>query len=243
MTSPSSIKVLLVTKTRGYRHDCIPSTISAFKSLPFTVTATEDTTDLLSLSNYDVIALGHTSGDFLSEEEADSLAEFVENGGGVVGIHAASCGMTSNTRYTNIFGNVFNGHPPPEWITLEVEGTGHFINKFDALPETDAAPDTAPTCPFNIESLSANQLPWFDEVYTFKSHPRIPHNDRQILLSIHQTTTKNDERRSFPLSWVQNVGQGRVYYTALGHFDEAYHNSWYMETIRRAIIWVAKQDQ
>ncbi|XEU96158.1 hypothetical protein FSHL1_001443 [Fusarium sambucinum] len=243
MTSLSSIRVLLVTKTRGYRHDCIPSTVSALKELSFTVTATEDTAELFSLSNYDVIALGHNTGEYLSEEEVNSLTEFVHNGGGVVGIHAATSGMSSCTKYSNILGQVFNGHPPPEWITLEVESTGHFINKCDNLPEADAAPDSAQTCPFNIDSLSANQFPWFDEVYTFKSHPRVPDKNREILLSVHQTTIENDERQSFPLSWTQTVGKGRVYYTALGHFDEAYRNSWYMETISRAIVWAAKQDQ
>jgi type 1 glutamine amidotransferase len=243
MTSSSSIKVLLVTKTRGYRHDCIPSTISAFKELPFTVTATEDTTELFSLSNYNVVALGHNTGDYLGEEEVDSLTGFVHNGGGVVGIHAATCGMSSSTEYTNILGQVFNGHPPPEWITLEMENTGHFINKCDNLPGTDAAPDSVPTCPLNIDSLSVNQFPWFDEVYTFKSHPRVADKNREILLSVHQTTIKNDERQSSPLSWTQTVGMGRAYYTALGHFDEAYRNSWYMQTISRAIVWAAKQDQ
>ncbi|RGP80302.1 hypothetical protein FLONG3_1603 [Fusarium longipes] len=242
MTCSSSIKVLLVTKTRGYRHDCISSTVSAFDSLPFEVTATEDTAELLSLSSYDVIALGHTSGDFLSEEEVNCLARFVENGGGVVGVHSATCGMLSDNRYTNILGEVFDGHPPPEWITLQVENTDHFINKCDVLPGTDAAPDSAPTCPFNLSCLSERQFPWFDEVYTFKSHPRIP-KDRKILLSVHQTATKNDDRQGFPLSWTQTVGKGRVYYTALGHFHEAYRNSWYTETLRRSILWVAKQDQ
>ncbi|RGP73901.1 hypothetical protein FSPOR_1595 [Fusarium sporotrichioides] len=243
MTSPSPIKVLLVTKTRGYRHDCIPSTVSAFKSLPFTVTATEDTAELLSLSSYDVIALGHNTGDFLVEEEVNSLAEFVNNGGGVVGFHAATSGMRSATKYTNILGQIFNGHPPPEWMTLEAENTGHFINKYDNLPGTDAAPDSVPTCPFNTDSLSVNQFPWYDEVYTFRSHPRITNEDGEILLSVHQTTTQNDHRQSFPLSWTRTVGKGRVYYTALGHFDEAYRNSWFMETIGRAIVWTAKQDQ
>lgn len=242
MTSTSSIKVLLVTSTRDYRHDCIPSTISALKSLPFTVTATEDTSELLSLPSYDVIALGHNTGDFLSEDEVNSLAKFVENGGGVVGIHAATCGMSSYSRYTSILGEVFNGHPPPEWITLKVENRHHFINGCDGLPGDDAAPDSAPACPLKVDSRAEKEFPWFDEVYTFKSHPRLPKN-RTILLSVQQTTIQNDERQNFPLSWTQTVGKGRVYYTALGHFDEAYSNSWYMETLRRGILWAAKQDQ
>lgn len=237
----SSIKVLLVTKTRGYRHDSIPSTIAAFKSLPITVTATEDTSELLSLSDYDVIALGHNTGEYLNQDEAVALGEFVEGGGGgVVGVHAATSGMKSNSRYTNILGEVFNGHPPPEWITLQIENEGHFINRGAELPTADAAPDSAPACPFNVNSLSEKQFPWFDEVYTFRSHPRLP--NRTILLSVHQTTTPNDERADFPLSWTQAVGKGRVFYTALGHFDEAYRNAWFSQTLFRGIVWAAKRD-
>ena len=237
----SSIKVLLVTKTRGYRHDSIPSTIAAFKSLPITVTATEDTSELLSLSRYDVIALGHNTGEYLSEDEVVSLAQFVEGGGGVVGVHAATSGMKLERRYTNILGEVFDGHPPPEWITLQIENEGHFINRGAELPTADAAPDSSPACPFKVNSLTANQFPWFDEVYTFRSHPRLPKH-RTILLSIHQTTTPNDDRENFPLSWTQTVGNGRVFYTALGHFDEAYRNSWFSQTLFRGIVWAAKQD-
>jgi type 1 glutamine amidotransferase len=214
--------------------------ISAFNSLPFSVSATEDSTELLSLSDYDVVALGHNTGDYLTQEEVTSLLSFVENGGGVVGIHAATSGLKTNARYTKVLGEVFNGHPPPQWIALAVENPDHYINRYESLPGPDSGPEEAPVCPVRTESLSVRQFPWFDEVYTFRSHPRI--DGRTILLSVQEGNEEGAESAWFPLSWTQTVGKGRVYYTALGHFDEAYQNNWFMESLRRAVVWTAKKD-
>ncbi|KAK7594813.1 hypothetical protein V3481_005813 [Fusarium oxysporum f. sp. vasinfectum] len=222
-TAPGSIKVLLLTKTCGYRHDCIPTLISAFNSLPFSVSATEDSRELLSLSDYDVVALGHNTGDYLNEEEVTALLNFVENGGGVVGIHAATSGLKTNARYTKILGEVFNGHPPPQWMTLAVETPEHFINGYEPLPGPDSAPEEAHACPVKTESLPASQFPWFDEVYTFRSHPRI--EGRTILLSV-RGDNESAESAGFPLSWTQTVGKGRVYYTALQCVHQSSYLAW-----------------
>ncbi|KAM0237041.1 hypothetical protein ACHAP5_009139 [Fusarium lateritium] len=242
MTSPTvrPINVLLVTKTRGYRHDCIPSLISAFSSLPFTVKPTEDTADILSLSDFDVVALGHNTGEFLTDQEVDSLSSFVEDGGGVVGIHAATSGMPTNAKYIRILGEVFNGHPPPQWMTLVVENPDHYINDHEPLPRVDSAPSSALPCSVDGNSVPAKRFPWFDEVYTFKSHPRAV-TDRTVLLSVKEEN-HGDGSDGFPLSWLQTVGEGRVYYTALGHFNEAYQDPWFMENLRRAVIWAAKKE-
>ncbi|KAJ4244028.1 hypothetical protein NW762_014641 [Fusarium torreyae] len=238
----ASIRVLLLTKTRGYRHDCIPNLVSAFNSLPFVVKATEDSTQLLDLALFEVVALGHNTGQFLTEEEVDSLAEFVDNGGGVVGIHAATSGMSTNPTYTEILGEVFNGHPPPQWITLVPENTNHYINDFESLPGLGSAPASAPAYTINQESDLAAHFPWFDEFYTFKSHPRLAAG-RTVLLSVQDDDRQSEESSGFPLSWCHTVGNGRVFYTALGHFPEAYRDSWFLSTLRRAVIWAAKKDQ
>ncbi|KAF5024584.1 hypothetical protein F66182_3347 [Fusarium sp. NRRL 66182] len=240
-TASASIKVLLVTKTRGYRHDCISSVVSAFGSLPFTVKATEDSNALLSLSLFDVVVLGHTTGPFLTEEEVLSLCNFVQNGGGIIGIHAATSGMATNAKYTTILGEVFNGHPPPQWMALTVENPDHYINQYESLPVPSSAPAEAPASSISPEAIAAREFLWFDEVYTFKSHPRlIP--GRTVLLSVREEDKQSNDSEGFPLSWTQTVGKGRVYYTALGHFHEAYHDSWFMGTLRRGVIWAAEKD-
>ncbi|CAI6089516.1 hypothetical protein V2G26_004006 [Clonostachys chloroleuca] len=237
----SPVRVLLLTKSRGYRHDCIPTMVSAFGSFPVVVKHTEDSSQLSSLSDYDVIALGHNTGEYLTEEESISLRDFVENGGGVVGIHAATSGMKNDARYTKILGEVFNGHPPPQWIALEVENPKHYINGYESLPGTDSAPASAPICPINLKSGTEKQFLWFDELYSFRSHPRLAEG-RTVLLSARDEDDLTDKSAGFPLSWCQTVGAGRVYYTALGHFDEAYQDSWFLGNLHRGIIWAAKRD-
>ncbi|KAF4454919.1 hypothetical protein F53441_2658 [Fusarium austroafricanum] len=242
-TDLSSIKVLLVTKACGYRHACIPSMISAFDSFPFTVKATEDTSDLLSLSQFDVVALGHNTGEFLTDEEVDALSSFVENGGGVVGIHAATSGMSTNAKYTRILGEVFNGHPPPQWMVLMPESHGHYIHDLPSFPSPESIPASASEPPITLlMGLPSKYLLWFDEVYTFKSNGsdiRLA-KDRVILLSVQGGV--GHESICTPLSWTQDVGKGRVYYTALGHFEEAYRDPWFLGYLRRAIVWTAKRE-
>ncbi|KAG5806450.1 hypothetical protein H9Q74_008576 [Fusarium xylarioides] len=218
-TAQNSIKVLLLTKTCGYRHDCIPTMISAFNSLPFSVTATEDSTELLSLSGYDVVALGHNTGDYLTEEEVTSLLNFVENGSSVVGIHAATSSLKTNTRYTKILGEVFNGHPPPQWMTLAVENPDHYIN--------------------GVTSSEAVSVVRRGVYLQISPAYRRPH---YLTFSAQEDNEEGAESAGFPLSWTQTVGKGRVYYTALGHFDEAYKDTWFMESLRRAVVWTAKKD-
>ncbi|KAF4468138.1 glycosyl hydrolase [Fusarium albosuccineum] len=236
------VRALLLTKTRGFRHDCIPAFISAMESFPFEVSATEDSAALLALSQYDVVILGHNTGTFLTDPEVDALRDFVENGGGVVGVHAATSGMSTDDRYRQILGEVFNGHPPPQWSVIKLESCGHYITNAGILPQTVSATLPTPPCSATPDREPSSRFLWFDEVYNFKCHPRRV-KGREILLSVCKPSDDAaGEPTDYPLAWCHTVGKGRVFYTALGHFDEAYSDSWFLETLRRAIVWVANQD-
>ncbi|KAL6401116.1 hypothetical protein AUP68_16840 [Ilyonectria robusta] len=240
-TASPRIKVLLLTKSRGFRHDCIPALISALQSLPFAVYATEDSEHLLNCSRYDVVVLGHNTGGYLTSLEVQSLRTYAENGGGVVGVHAATSGMATDEQYSGILGEVFNGHPEPQWGMITIEAQNHYIMDSGYLPVNDSAPELAPPCPDAFRAESQVSFPWYDELYTFKSHPRNK-DTRTILLSVNKFSYKEEVLNDYPLAWCHNLGRGRSFYTALGHFDEAYRDKWFMETLHRGIIWAAQQD-
>lgn len=121
MTSTEPFKVLVFSKTKGYRHDSIPTGIAGLERLAtetglFTVTASEDATLFHSstLSNYRVIILLQSSGNFLDPAQLEAFQDFVRSGGGVLSIHGAAAGMPSSEWYGRLVGAHFDMHPDPE---------------------------------------------------------------------------------------------------------------------------------
>jgi type 1 glutamine amidotransferase len=88
--------VLVFSKTNGYRHAAIPDGVRALRALAnehgFEVTATEDSTAVRPgrLSAVNVVVFLNTSGDVLGPAGQDALRRFIRDGGGYVGVHAAS---------------------------------------------------------------------------------------------------------------------------------------------------------
>lgn len=217
--------MLVFSKTSSYRHDCIPTAIEALRSLGqvsglFDVSTSEDADDIItsSLLRFRVVLLLHCTGDFLSNTQLAALKTFVANGGGVVAIHGAAAGLLGNSWYGDLIGAHFDMHPDPEEGSVDVEeqNANHFILAGCGGCST-----------------------WTDEWYNFTTHPR--QNQRlQILLKGDVASFNGGKMGSdHPLSWCQEFGGGRVYYNALGHFEKAYRDDWFMGQIQRGILWVA----
>ena len=159
-------KVLIFSRTTGYRHTSIPAGIKAIQNLasnissttrsPFTADATEDPAIFdkpRTLFAYRVMILLQTSGDFLSPSQLTNFQNFVEKkGGGVVAIHCASCGHPDSEWYSTMIGGVFSNHPVPQNGTITVVDPKHAItiyatmaNEEPALfPEKDLAQNKPP---------------------------------------------------------------------------------------------------
>ncbi|OLN89652.1 hypothetical protein CCHL11_10045 [Colletotrichum chlorophyti] len=229
-------RILAFSKTTGYRHDCIPTAVSALRALGsrtglFIVDATEDAEAAItsdSLAQYATVVFLHCTGTFLTEEQISALKGHVQGGGGFVGVHAAASGLKEDEWYGKLVGTHFDFHPPPEEGCCVVEDPGHFIMK--------SAGDTP-----QIDNDKKKR--WVDEWYNFTSHPR--GNDNLHILvrgdpSSFQGGVMGDDH---PLVWCQEFDGGRSFYTALGHFDDAYNNDWYMDQLLKAILWTAGAEE
>jgi uncharacterized protein (TIGR03437 family) len=51
----------------------------------------------------------------------------------------------------------------------------------------------------------------------------------------------NPGTEDFPLSWAGNFGQGRTFYTALGHFDGTWRDPRFQQTMLQAMLWLTGQ--
>jgi type 1 glutamine amidotransferase len=94
--TPSSSRILVMSKTAGFRHGSIEAGVAAIKKLGaahgFTVDVTEDAAVFVPdrLAAYDVVVFNNTTGDVLDPAQETAFEAYIRNGGGFVGIHAAT---------------------------------------------------------------------------------------------------------------------------------------------------------
>src|SRR5688572_13897757 len=92
----ASYRVLVFTKTSGFRHDSIPRGIALIHSLGaangFSVDSTDDASRFTrkSLARYRAVVFLNTTGDILDARQQAALEAYVRRGGGWVGVHSAA---------------------------------------------------------------------------------------------------------------------------------------------------------
>ncbi|GAA4902071.1 ThuA domain-containing protein [Streptomonospora salina] len=197
-------RVLVFSRTTGYRHDSIPAGTAALEELGrrhgFETDATEDPAALGSgLAGYSAVVFLSPSGAVLDDPARAALADYVASGGGFCGVHAASTAEPGWPFYADLVGARFTRHPEVQPARVRTEDRTH--------------PATA--------HLGAT---WTltDEWYDFDRDPRADGTTR-VLLSVEEDTYRGGGMGpGHPIAWCRGVGAGRSFYTALGHPSSAY---------------------
>jgi uncharacterized protein len=225
--------ILVFSKTNGFRHEeAIPAANRAIKSIAQThgwgafFTENGAAFNRRDLSRFAATVWNNTSGDVLTADQKDAFRNYMENGGGFVGIHGAG----GDPRYEwhwyveSLLGAQFKGHPlHPQFqsATVRVEAPG------------DAATRHLPA-------------EWIrtDEWYSFQKSPRA--DDVKVLATLDERTYRpklfwkdismgNDH----PIVWKHCVGNGRVFYSAMGHTASSYQEPLHLKMLESAIAWAA----
>ncbi|MFD5815874.1 ThuA domain-containing protein [Streptomyces sp. NPDC127038] len=218
-------RVLVYTRTTGYRHDSIPAAVGAVRALGrehgFEADATEDPAVLeASLDPYAAVVFLSTSGEVLTPRGRDRLAAHVEAGGGFVGVHAAACTEYDWPHYGALLGARFERHPDLQPGRVLVEDHGH--------PATRHLP---PVWEFT------------DEWYDFRSNPREAAGVRVLACADEASYLGGGMGADHPLVWCREQGAGRVFYTALGHTTEAYEDPDFRRHLLGGILWAARASE
>ncbi|ARA93625.1 hypothetical protein AWN76_010945 [Rhodothermaceae bacterium RA] len=216
-------RVLVFSKTEGYRHASIEPGIEAIRRLGaehgFEVEATEDAAlfNQRDLARFNAVVFLSTTGDILDDAQQIAFARFIQAGGGFVGIHAASDTEYGWPWYGRLIGGYFTSHPGNPNVR---EGTLHVADA--SHPSTEHLPD-----------------PWVrtDEWYDFRD--RNP--DVHVLLNIDETTYKRADEHPAPaprpIAWYHEFDGGRAWYTALGHTAESFAEPLFLEHLLGGIEW------
>ncbi|WP_051871632.1 ThuA domain-containing protein [Streptomyces sclerotialus] len=202
-TAADGARVLVFSKTAGFRHDSIPEGIATVKDLGaqhgFAVDATENAGAFTpgNLARYDAVVWLSTTGDVLNATQQAAFEKYIAAGGGYVGVHAAADTEYDWPFYGGLAGAYFQSHPAIQPATVRVEDRAH-----PATAHLAAAWDRT------------------DEWYNYRTNPR---ERAHVLATLDETTytggTMGDDH---PLAWCQEYRGGRAFYTGAGHTKESY---------------------
>lgn len=213
-------KVLIFSKTAGFRHKSIPTGVDclqqmATKTKAFEVTATEDEAwfEPEKLKEFDAVVFLNTTGEVFKSKEAGredrlkkSLLDFVNNGGGLVGMHSATDTYKNWKEFNDMMGGAFAGHP---WHTK--------------IKAKNLEPDHPLMAGFEGKDIEVA-----DEIYQFREDTASP-AERRMLLSLSGDIVDKGKGNQgidgfYPIAWLDEYGKGRVFYCSLGHRDEIFWN-------------------
>ncbi len=216
-------KVLLFSKTEGYRHQSIGAGVEAIKKLGnengFVVDATEDANQFKEehLQNYAAVIFLNTTGDVLDHYQQADFERFIQAGGGFVGIHSAADTEYDWKWFGEMMGGYFESHPPTCDATLKVVNKNHI--------STSMLPDV-----------------WErrDEWYNYKSlNPEVT-----PLIMLDESSYKGGTNgENHPSAWYHEFDGGRSFYTGGGHTDETYLEPLFLQHILGGIKYAIGENQ
>ncbi|AQU70582.1 ThuA domain-containing protein [Streptomyces niveus] len=196
-------KVLVFSKTAGFRHDSIPVGIQTIRDLGaannFTVTATEDGNAFTAsnLAGFKAVVFLSTTGDVLNTSQQTALQGYVDGGGGYFGVHAAADTEYEWPQYEQLVGAWFKSHPATQRATVKTEDRSHAATSH--LGQTWSRTD---------------------EWYNYRTNPR---PQVRVLQSLDESSYSGGEMSGdHPITWCHPQGNGRSFYTGLGHTQESY---------------------
>ena len=244
-------KLLIFSRTNGFRHDSIATGKIAFtmmgeKTGAFETVVSDDLDNFekKKISQFDGICfLSTTQNVFapfneelekMSEEEKtkakeredrlkESLMAYVKNGGAFIGIHAATDTFYEWAEYGQMINGFFDGHP---WNA----GTDVSIKPEEGQEDH----------PLNA-MFEGGSVEFKEEIYQLKD----PYDSSAVHMLLRLDPEKSDmnveglkrEDKDFGVAWVRTWEKGRVFYSSLGHNHDMFWHPKVMRHYLAGIQW------
>jgi hypothetical protein len=177
------------------------------------------------LARYDAVIWNNVSGDALTLPQQKAFKAYLARGGGFAGIHGSG-------------GDFFYAWP---WYADTLIGA-RFLGHPDS-PPLQAARVVVDDPKNAIVSGLGVDWTMTEEWYSFRASPRL--TGAHILVRLDEATYNpvmhgTDIRMGdHPVAWTRCVGNGRSFYTALGHRPESYSEPHSIELLEKGVAWAA----
>lgn len=225
-------RILVITESKGFVHSVVKRPTNGQlcivekalqeigqKSGVFETVNSQNAIEALTgdnLRNFDGLFFYTTGAILPAGEPREALLEFVKSGKGFVGVHSATDTFAEFKGYVSFINGNFDGHP---WNASE---TSAFTNHEPAHPTVKMWPA---------------EFKFKDEIYQYKGYD--PEAVR-VLLSLNMADTKTKGGYHVPVCWVRQYGDGRLFYTNLGHNESTWQDERYREHLLEGFKWSLK---
>lgn len=238
--SVSAQRVLHFTATSGYDHGTREVSLAMFTAIGDelgveVVNAPSQAAfpDATGLAEYDAVIFSNTSGNnILDATQRADLEAWVNAGGHVMGIHAA----TDTYRHSTANGNN--------------TGTWDYYAELIGASVQENPNHVSGTPLYAMEHVGTHAStadlpdPWQknEEYYYWEDGYYGPDND--VVLAVEETIGPNGQVNSYdaprPMSWYRELPTGsRIFYTALGHATSNYtEDALFREHVKDALAWM-----
>lgn len=212
--------VLVFSKTTGWRHESIPTAVAAVQRVAMQESlysnATEDASVFTpeNLRGYRAVIFVNTTGDVLDAAQQQALQDFIEAGGGFMGVHSAADTEYDWPWYGQLVGAWFRSHPP-------------------GLQTTRVQ--------FSQDGIAESGREWTvtDEIYNYRDNPR---PNVQVLATVTEADYQGGTMGAdHPISWCHPQGKGRSWYTGLGHEARLYEHPTFLRQLARGLRYVSSR--
>jgi type 1 glutamine amidotransferase len=225
LAASAQVRVLVFTRSTGYRHRSIPAAVAAVRRLGaahgFAVDHTQDEGRFTrsGLAPYAAVVFVSTTGTPLARPaHRRSFRRYIGRGGGFLGVHAASDSMYAWRWYVGLVGASFRRHAP---------GTPEAVVQVQ-----------------DRRSAATRGLPrrWrrADEWYAFRSNPR---RAVHVLAAVDEGSYRPSGPASMgadhPIAWCHRYAGGRAVYTAMGHTSASYREPRFLAHLLGALEMAA----
>jgi type 1 glutamine amidotransferase len=227
--------ILVIGQTKGFEHDSISDGMVAIYNMgresglwdAVLRTDTELITkkdlgrNAKNLDYFDALVFVSTTGelDLDNAQKKDMMSFIKDDGKGFVGVHAALDTNYKWEEYGEMIGGWFDQHP---WMTFNAP----IINEDPSFPAVRHFP---------------HAFVKYDEIYQPKEWSREKVN---VLLSLDASKLNYESNprihradHDFAVAWDKMYGKGRVFYSTLGHTQEAWNDPDIRKMYFEAIKW------
>jgi type 1 glutamine amidotransferase len=227
------LRILLFEKINGFRD--APSVEAAHQVLldlaarqGWSIVATDKGGAISPkvLKKFDAVVWSNVSGDVLTLTQREAFQHYIESGGGFVGLHGSGGDPVSFWDWYSdtLIGARFAGHPMnPQFQQARVMMTVGANGIGAGLPQ---------------------EWQMKDEWYSFSSNPRA--KGASVIAALDESsyspkdmTGKDLRMGDHPIVWTRCVGDGRAFYSAIGHMPETYVEPHHQVLLEQAIRWAA----